>query len=193
MPKKKVKLPSLSAKETLLAFCSTLSEPNAKKAYIILTEEFEIHRPKILKFNADGIEDKKGRVRLRSQDYKKIIEQLGELYFHRACELMSSYIEYLEQKAPYESQARSKLRMLKTTNHYIPISRGWVAQRIEKEDNEREATSKPENERLDFYKINTIEEAKQYILSLPIDLRENNPEVVNLFTRFPELMMEKDI
>ena len=106
---------------------------------------------------------------------------------------MSSYIEYLEQKAPYESQARSKLRMLKTTNHYIPITRGWVAQRIEKEDNEREATSKPENERLDFYKINTIEEARQYILSLPIDLRENNPEVVNLFTRFPELMMEKDI
>ena len=191
--KKSLKLPNLTAKETLLAFCSTLSEPSAKKAYIILTEEFEIGRPRVVKFNAEGVEDKQGKVRLRTQDYRKIMEQLGELYFHRACELMSSYIEYLEEKAPYESKARSKLRMLKTTNHYIPIVKGWVAQTIEKENNQREATTMAYNETLDFYKVNTIEEARKYILAIPINLRDNNPEVTNLFTRFPALMMESDI
>lgn len=190
MGKQKIKLPNLTAKETLLAFCSTLSEPNAKKAYVILTEEFEIHRPRVIKFNSDGVEDKRGKVRLRSQDYKKIVELCGELYFHRACEILTSYIEYLEQKAPYESNARSKLRNLKTTNHYVIIAKGWVAERIAKEDNQLEQANKLTKEPLDFYKVNTIDQAREYILALPIHLREGNAEVANLFTRYPELLME---
>ena len=88
-------------KEILLAFCNTLSEANSIKAYKLLTEEFEIRRPVVLKFNRDGIEDKKeGKVRLRRQDVAKITELLGEKYLLLAIQIMNDYIAYLEQQAP---------------------------------------------------------------------------------------------
>jgi hypothetical protein len=122
-----------SNKEILLAFCNTLSEANSIKAYKLLTEEFEIRRPVVLKFNRDGVEDKKeGKVRLRRQDVGKITELLGEKYLLLAIQIMYDYISYLEQQAPYDATKRRKLRDLKTRNHYIDLTRGWVAEKIEK-------------------------------------------------------------
>ena len=51
---KKIKPAKLTAKETLIAYVSTLSEKNAKEAYQILLERFDIHRARCLKFNRQG-------------------------------------------------------------------------------------------------------------------------------------------
>ena len=176
-------------KEILLAFCNTLSEANSIKAYKLLTEEFEIRRPVVLKFNRDGVEDKKeGKVRLRKQDIAKITETLGEKYFLLATQIMYDYISYLEQQAPYDATKRRKLRDLKTRNHYIDLTRGWVAEKIEK--NYPAINRSLDVETLSLEDVKTLEQARTFVKQLPSYLRINNPEVDLLVMKYPELLEE---
>lgn len=176
-------------KEILLAFCNTLSEANSIKAYKLLTEEFEIRRPVVLKFNRDGVEDKKeGKVRLRRQDIAKITELLGEKYLLLAIQIMYDYISYLEQQAPYDATKRRKLRDLKTRNHYIDLTRGWVAEKIEK--NYPAINRNLDIETLSLEDVKTLEQARTFVKQLPSYLRINNPEVDLLVMRYPELLEE---
>lgn len=176
-------------KEILLAFCNTLSEANSIKAYKLLTEEFEIRRPVVLKFNRDGVEDKKeGKVRLRRQDVGKITELLGEKYLLLAIQIMYDYISYLEQQAPYDATKRRKLRDLKTRNHYIDLTRGWVAEKIEK--NYPAINRTLDIETLSLEDVKTLEQARTFVKQLPSYLRINNPEVDLLVIKYPELLEE---
>jgi hypothetical protein len=176
-------------KEILLAFCNTLSEANSIKAYKLLTEEFEIRRPVVLKFNRDGVEDKKeGKVRLRRQDVGKITELLGEKYLLLAIQIMYDYISYLEQQAPYDATKRRKLRDLKTRNHYIDLTRGWVAEKIEK--NYPAINRSLDIETLSLEDVKTLEQARTFVKQLPSYLRINNPEVDLLVMKYPELLEE---
>lgn len=176
-------------KEILLAFCNTLSEANSIKAYKLLTEEFEIRRPVVLKFNRDGVEDKKeGKVRLRRQDVGKITELLGEKYLLLAIQIMYDYISYLEQQAPYDATKRRKLRDLKTRNHYIDLTRGWVAEKIEK--NYPAINRSLDVETLSLEDVKTLEQARTFVKQLPSYLRINNPEVDLLVMKYPELLEE---
>lgn len=176
-------------KEILLAFCNTLSEANSIKAYKLLTEEFEIRRPVVLKFNRDGVEDKKeGKVRLRRQDVGKITELLGEKYLLLAIQIMYDYISYLEQQAPYDATKRRKLRDLKTRNHYIDLTRGWVAEKIEK--NYPAINRSLDIETLSLEDVKTLEQARIFVKQLPSYLRVNNPEVDLLVMKYPELLEE---
>ena len=176
-------------KEILLAFCNTLSEANSIKAYKLLTEEFEIRRPVVLKFNRDGVEDKKeGKVRLRRQDVAKITETLGEKYLLLAIQIMYDYISYLEQQAPYDATKRRKLRDLKTRNHYIDLTRGWVAEKIEK--NYPAINRNLDIETLSLEDVKTLEQARTFVKQLPSYLRINNPEVDLLVMKYPELLEE---
>lgn len=178
-----------SNKEILLAFCNTLSEANSIKAYKLLTEEFEIRRPVVLKFNRDGVEDKKeGKVRLRRQDVGKITELLGEKYLLLAIQIMYDYISYLEQQAPYDATKRRKLRDLKTRNHYIDLTRGWVAEKIEK--NYPAINRSLDIETLSLEDVKTLEQARTFVKQLPSYLRINNPEVDLLVMKYPELLEE---
>lgn len=178
-----------SNKEILLAFCNTLSEANSIKAYKLLTEEFEIRRPVVLKFNRDGVEDKKeGKVRLRRQDVGKITELLGEKYLLLAIQIMYDYISYLEQQAPYDATKRRKLRDLKTRNHYIDLTRGWVAEKIEK--NYPAINRNLDIETLSLEDVKTLEQARTFVKQLPSYLRINNPEVDLLVMKYPELLEE---
>lgn len=176
-------------KEILLAFCNTLSEANSIKAYKLLTEEFEIRRPVVLKFNRDGVEDKKeGKVRLRRQDVGKITELLGEKYLLLAIQIMYDYITYLEQQAPYDATKRRKLRDLKTRNHYIDLTRGWVAEKIEKD---YPAINRSlDIKTLTLEDVDTLEKARTFIKQLPSYLRINNPEVNCLVMKYPQLLEE---
>lgn len=176
-------------KEILLAFCNTLSEANSLRAYKLLSEEFEIRRPVIVKFNRDGEEDKKeGKVRLRKQDVVKITELLGEKYLLLAIQIMYDYISYLEQQAPYDATKRRKLRDLKTRNHFIDLTRGWVAEKIEKDY--PAVNRNLDIKTLSIEDVNTLDKARTFIKQLPSYLRINNPEVELLVNRYPELTEE---
>lgn len=176
-------------KEILLAFCNTLSEANSLRAYKLLSEEFEIRRPVVVKFDRDGNENKlEGKVRLRKQDVVKITELLGEKYLLLAIQIMYDYINYLEQQAPYDASKRRKLRDLKTRNHFIDLTRGWVAEKIEKE---YPAINRSlDIETLSLEDVKTLEQARTFIKQLPSYLRINNPEVDLLVMKYPELLEE---
>ena len=103
MPRKKdqlkLNIPKLTNKEVLIAYVSTLNDKQAKEAYQILLERFDIHRARVIKFNRNGVQDTNGKVRLTQNEYNKIITEKGELYFHSAVEILYDYIVYLEERS----------------------------------------------------------------------------------------------
>lgn len=181
-----MKTNGLTSKEILLAYVNTLSETRCKQAYIILQEEFGHRRIKYLKFNKDGIEDSKGTVRLRKQDYNKIIEEYGQEYFLKACEKMASYIKYLEDNQESNPKYSRTLRDLRTRNHYRDITQGWIRRDLER-DYPRLLKQK---DAIDFFEIDSIDKAKQYINNIPEELRYNNYEIEYLVNKYPQLLEE---
>lgn len=156
-----------------------------------MLERFSPKRARVIKFLREGIQSPFGKVRLTPRQYDLIIEQLGEIYFHRAVEILYDYIVYLEERAETEVVARRRLREYNKISHYYKLTKGWVAERVTQEMNiNSEGTSNPVNESLNFYDIETLEQAQQYINELPRELRVNNPEVEFLIAKYPQIILE---
>lgn len=185
------KINKLTSKETLLGYVGTLTETQAKEAYQILLERFSCKRARVIKFNREGIQDKDGKIRLTPREYERVLEEQGEVYFHRAVEMLFDYLASLEERAECDSQLRQRLRYYNRISHYQKITKGWVAQRISEEDIKSGAGTKPANKILNVYDIETLDEAIQYINELPNSLRINNPDIEYLMLRFPQLMEDR--
>lgn len=194
MKRKQLKLdiPKLTNKETLIGYVGTLTEPQAKEAYQMLLERFSSKRAKIIKFNREGIQDLiNGKVRLTPRQYELLLEQCGDIYFHRCVEILYDYLVYLEERAEVEVTSRRRLREYKKISHYYKLTKGWVAQRYEEElNNQSKDNSRGYNEPLNVYDITKLDDAIRYVKELPSTLRINNPEVEYLTMKFPQLVME---
>lgn len=185
----KLALPKPTNKEILIGYITTLTDNQSKEAYQILLERFNPKRARIIKFTREGIQATNGKVRLTPREYERIIEQCGEIYFHRAVEVLYDYIVHLEERSVCESLTRQRLREYNKISHYYKLTKGWVAERITQEMNiNSQPTSNPYNESLNFYDIETLEQAKEYIKSIPIELRPDNPEIEYLTVKFPTLL-----
>ena len=185
----KLDLPKPTNQEVLLGFVATLKDGQCKEAYQMLLERFNPKRARIMKFNREAIQSVQGKVRLTPRQYEMILENCGEVYFHRAVEILYDYIVHLEERADSEVVARRRLKEYNSISHYYKLTKGWVAQRVTDEMNvQPEATQSLYNESLNFYDIETLEQAREYINQLPNELRINNPEVEFLCNRFPELI-----
>lgn len=188
----KLDIPKLTAKETLIGYVSTLNEGQAKEAYQMLLERFSSKRARVIKFNRNGIQDVNGKVRLTPREYERLVEERGELYFHRVVEILYDYICYLEDRAESETPARRRLKEYQKISHYYKLTKGWVAERYQEElnrNNQSKIASKSYNESLSVWDIETLEQAQRYYNELPSELRINNPEVEYLVTRFPQLII----
>lgn len=188
MGKRKVQTPKLNNKETLVAFCMTLTENKAKEAYVILQEHFGLSRRKILKFDSNGVESKSGVVRLTQLQVNKLLERYGELTFKRICNELDRYINYLKDNKD-EPRFRTQYNRYISSTHYQAIN-NWVITKVEKLYPNSTVASEPKQEGLDFYSISTISEAIEYVKSIPIPLRINNPEIEYLVTQYPKLLEE---
>ena len=182
----KLDIPKLTAKETLIGYVGTLNEKQAKEAYQILLERFDIHRARVIKFNRNGIQDTNGKVRLTQNEYNKILSEKGELYFHSVVEILYDYICYLEDRGKSEAPIRRRLKEYQRISHYYKLTKGWVAEKYQKEYG---ATHSNYNKTLSVWDINTLEEAQRYYNELPSELRINNPEIDYLVTKFPSLIL----
>lgn len=172
-----------TSKEILIAFCSTLSEKNSKLAYQILTERFDVHRAKHILFNREGVQSPspQGKVRLTPNQYKMVLEELGEILFHRACELIYDYICRLEERASYNDIiGKQRLKEYQKKTHYYIIMRGWVAERLEQEFPQTYDTNKT----LAFQDIENKKQAIEYIKQIPNDCRFDNQEIIFLVTQY---------
>lgn len=188
----KLDIPKLTAKETLIGYASTLNEGQAKEAYQMLLERFSSKRARVIKFNRNGIQDVNGKVRLTPREYERLVEERGELYFHRVVEILFDYICYLEDRAESETPARRRLKEYQKISHYYKLTKGWVAERYQEElnrNNQSKIASKSYNESLSVWDIETLEQAQRFIDELPSELKINNPEVEYLMVRFPKLLL----
>lgn len=192
--KKQIKLniPKLTAKETLIAYVQTLTEKQSKEAYQLLLERFDCKRARVMKFDRNGVQQTNnlGKVRLTKGEYDRVIQQFGEIYFHRAVEILYDYISNLEVRAESESVARQRLREYQKISHYYKITKGWVNERVLNEMNiNSKATHSPYNNSLSVWDIDNPTQAQRYIDELPSELKVNNPEIEYLVTRFPQLIV----
>lgn len=180
-------IPSFSNKEILIALCNSLSEKQAKEAYTMLTQYFNIKRVHFKRFNKLMEEDSKGMIRLRAFDYDKLIKIFGLPMCKNIFQIWGNYLEYLEQHKEQESSFKRKLREYYTHNHYRFMVQDWV---IQKAETLSEGNSSPYNKGIDFFDINNIKEAREYIKTIPSALRINNSEIDFLVTAYPELLKE---
>lgn len=180
--KEKITLPPL---EVLIGYVSTLPEGKCKEAYLILRERFDVVRPRIIKLNALGEEDKNGRVRLRAGELEKLITTTSEYKFHWLINKLHSYLDNLAERAESEAPCKRRLREYEKISHYYKLTKGWVAQSYANEATPPRYTKEPKA--IDFYSIKTEDEAVTYVASLAPNLRINNPEVEWLTGVYPTL------
>lgn len=180
-------IPSFSNKEILIALCNSLSEKQAKEAYTMLAQYFNVKRVHFKRFNKLMEEDSKGMIRLRAFDYDKLIKIFGLPMCKNIFQIWGNYLEYLEQHKEQESSFKRKLREYYTHNHYRFMVQDWV---IQKAETLSEGNNSPYNKGIDFFNINNIKEAREYIKTIPSALRINNSEIDFLVTAYPELLKE---
>lgn len=188
----KLKIQKPTAKETLTAYVQTLTEKQSKEAYQLLLERFDCKRARVIKFDRNGVQQTNnlGKVRLTKGEYDRVIQQFGDIYFHRAVEILYDYISNLEVRAESESIARRRLKEYQRISHYYKITKGWVNERVIIElNNNSKNNSKSYNETLSVWDIETLQDAQRFIDELPNELKINNPEVEYLMVRFPNLLL----
>lgn len=175
----------LTSREALIAYCSTLSDKNCKIGLQLLQERFETHRKKHLLFNRAGLEAKapEGKVRLTPSQYKMILEEYGELGFHRMVELLYDYIIHLEERAECELVARQRLKEYNKISHYYKMTKGWVAKRYE-EEHPSSGACPPQEDTLNFEDVTNKAQAITFINSIPKHLRFDNQEITFLMFEY---------
>lgn len=186
MARKKNKL---SARETLIGLCSTLTEEQAKQAFILISEHFKVKKRKILKFNGNGVENPTGLVRLTPEERDRLLLEFGEFGFHNLIQILDDYLQYLEANKD-DPRLRRNLNRYKTTTHYRAIKK-WVVDKMIQLNPNFQVDSEPIEGVIDFFSIETLKQAREYINSIPSDLRFNNPEIDYLVTQYPELLKEQ--
>lgn len=175
----------LTSREALIAYCSTLNDKNCKIGLQLLQERFETHRKKHLLFNRAGLEAKapEGKVRLTPSQYKMILEEYGELGFHRMVELLYDYIVHLEERAECELVARQRLKEYNKISHYYKMTKGWVAKRYE-EEHPTSGACPPQEDTLNFEDVTNKAQAITFINSIPKHLRFDNQEITFLMFEY---------
>lgn len=173
-------------KEILIAYCSTLSEKQAKIAYQLLTERFEIHRKKYLLFNREGQEAKapEGKIRLRPYQLERILNSYGEQGLHILIEILYDYIDYLENNWECVANGKRKLRDLQTISHYNILTKGWVAEKFHRLYPNYSIYEEQEDDMIDFFKIENKSQAIKFIQQTPIELRYDNDDIVYLYNKY---------
>lgn len=177
---------TMEPKEILRAYCSTLTDKQAKIAYQLLTERFEIHKKKFLLFNRDGKEAKApdGKIRLRPFHVERILATYGEWGFHHLIEILYDYIVYLENNVDCVASGRRKLNNLSQISHYNILTKGWVAEKFHQMYPNFSIVEEEEEELVDFFKIENRSQAIKFINQTPKELRYDNEDIVYLCTQY---------
>lgn len=189
--KKLKQVPMLNDKEMLLAYVSTLGDSKCKEAYNLLKERFDTDRSKMLFYNSNGVIDRvKGQIRLTTKQYERVISLIGEQAFKDGCKILDEYINYIKEQKEVQPKYRKAYKEYTTMSHMKLFTTGWVRERLNKMYPQGLPPGKVTEEAIDFFEISSMEQAKQFIESVPTGLRFNSPEVEYLLTQYPTLRGE---
>lgn len=161
-----------------------LSPNQAEGLYAYLLPRYTT-RAKSKLYNADGEEDKNGKIRLLPSQYQAIRTKYGDNYMHKAFRELTNYILFLEknQDIPKYKQKLKKLEK-ETHNMILASDGGWVYRKCKSY-----AVSDRVPVNVNPFLIDDLNTARLYIQSLPANLRDM-PDVQSLLLRFPQLVDE---
>lgn len=161
-----------------------LSPNQAEGLYAYLLPRYTT-RARSKLYNADGEEDKNGKIRLLPSQYQAIRTKYGDNYMHKAFRELTNYILFLEknQDIPKYKQKLKKLEK-ETHNMILASDGGWVYRKCKSY-----AVSDRVPVNVNPFLIDDLNTARLYIQSLPANLR-NMPDVQSLLLRFPQLVDE---
>lgn len=161
-----------------------LSPNQAEGLYAYLLPRYTT-RARSKLYNADGEEDKNGKIRLLPSQYQAIRTKYGDNYMHKAFRELTNYILFLEknQDIPKYKQRLKKLEK-ETHNMILASDGGWVYRKCKSY-----AVSDRVPVNVNPFLIDDLNTARLYIQSLPANLRDM-PDVQSLLLRFPQLVDE---
>lgn len=161
-----------------------LSPNQAEGLYAYLLPRYTT-RARSKLYNADGEEDKNGKIRLLPSQYQAIRTKYGDNYMHKAFRELTNYILFLEknQDIPKYKQKLKKLEK-ETHNMILASDGGWVYRKCKSY-----AVSDRVPINVNPFLIDDLNTARLYIQSLPVNLRDM-PDVQSLLLRFPQLVDE---
>ena len=161
-----------------------LSPNQAEGLYAYLLPRYTT-RARSKLYNAEGEEDKNGKIRLLPSQYQAIRTKYGDNYMHKAFRELTNYILFLEknQDIPKYKQKLKKLEK-ETHNMILASDGGWVYRKCKSY-----AVSDRVPVNINPFLIDDLNTARLYIQSLPANLRDM-PDVQSLLLRFPQLVDE---
>lgn len=161
-----------------------LSPNQAEGLYAYLLPRYTT-RARSKLYNADGEEDKNGKIRLLPSQYQAIRTKYGDNYMHKAFRELTNYILFLEknQDIPKYKQKLKKLEK-ETHNMILASDGGWVYRKCKSY-----AVSDRVPLNVNPFLIDDLNTARLYIQSLPANLKDM-PDVQSLLLRFPQLVDE---
>lgn len=161
-----------------------LSPNQAEGLYAYLLPRYTT-RARSKLYNADGEEDKNGKIRLLPSQYQAIRTKYGDNYMHKAFRELTNYILFLEknQDIPKYKQRLKKLEK-ETHNMILASDGGWVYRKCKSY-----AVSDRVPINVNPFLIDDLNTARLYIQSLPANLKDM-PDVQSLLLRFPQLVDE---
>lgn len=160
-----------------------LSPKQAENLYSELLPRYS-KRARTHLFNKDGEEDKDGKIRLLPYQYQAIRTKYGDTFIKKAFTELTNYIEFLEKNQDTSSKYKAKLRDYNSKTHNnLMQPRGWVYEKCK----EYICSERPKVA-VNPYLIDDFATAKEYIRSIPKEIREDAIDVKMLIFKFPELM-----
>lgn len=145
-------------------------------------------RGRVKLYNEQGEEDpENGKVRLLPFQYRTIRTNFGDSFVRKAFAELTSYIKFLEDNVNTNSTYKSKLRKLSSSTHNNLIAHpdGWVYNKCKS----LICSDRPKLS-VNPYLIDDIETAREYIKTVPMELRNNSMDIQSLLLKFPTLKDE---
>jgi hypothetical protein len=168
--------------DLLIDLIFNLSPLQAEKLYTELLPRYS-KRAKTHLYNKDGEEDSEGKVRLLPYQYKAIRTKYGDSFVKIAFRELTNYIIWLEKNQDISSKYKSKLKEYNSKTHANLLQEdGWVYEKCK----QYICTERPKVS-INPYTIEDFATAKEYIKSIPKEIRDNAIDVQMLLLKFPEL------
>lgn len=167
--------------DLLIDLIFNLSQTQAENLYTELLPRYS-RRAKTHLYNEYGEESENGKVRLLPYQYKAIRTKFGDTFIKRSFTELTRYIEYLEQNQDTSTKYKQKLKEYNSKTHNNIITQGWVYEKCK-----QYIIAERPKIAINPYTIEDFATAKEYIKSIPKEIRDNAIDVQMLIMKFPEL------
>lgn len=169
--------------DLLINLILNLSPKQCLKVYNELEPRYARQKGTVL-YNENGEEDREGLVRLTRYQYKAMRTKFGDSFIKVAFRELSDYIKFLEEHLNEKPIYKQQLKKYKSGTHNLELTEGWVYNKCK-----QYICSEPPKLNINPFMIEDYNTAKEYIKSLPIDMRDCL-DVKALLLKFPQLASE---